>query len=295
MNGEAISAECPYPSHYVDVLGSRMHYLEAGEGDPIVFLHGIPTSSYVWRNIIPHLSSLGRCIAPDLIGFGQSDKPDIAYSIDDHIKYIDTLIETLKLKRITFILHGWGSIIGFDYAMRHEKNCKGLIFYESYLRPSHGDDLSLPYQEQIYAFIEQFNVGEMLMNGAQFVDRALPQAMTRTLSAVEMTRYREPFAKEGAGKPLLQYLKDLPQDDNHTNKIIAHYSSQLKKSKLPKLMLYSLPGFISSIATVMWAKDNLPNLEMIEVGEALHYAQESDPVLMGETISVWLQGIEQFR
>ena len=130
MTSERISEKLSYPSKFIEVYGSKIHFIEVGEGDPVLFLHGIPTSSYVWRNIIPHLSTLGRCIAPDLIGLGKSDKPDIEYSIFDHIKYIEKFIEIMKLKNITLILHGWGSVIGFDYATRHEKNCKGLVFYE---------------------------------------------------------------------------------------------------------------------------------------------------------------------
>lgn len=288
-----ISGDFPFTSQYVDVLESKMHYIEQGEGDPIVFLHPIPASNYVWRNVIPYLSTLGRCIAPDLIGFGRSGKPDIQYTIDDHIQYIDQWINALKLKNITFILHGWGSIPGFDYAMRNEKNCKALVFYESYLRPFDGSDLSLPFEEQMYAFHEQFDPNEIEANGSLFVDKALPQSMTRHLTEREITFYREPFLKTGAGKPIRQYMEDLPRDDNHTNQIIANYSKKLTQSKLPKLMLYSVPGFIASIATVMWAKENFPNLEIDEVGEAMHFAQESYPTLMGETISVWLQGIEQ--
>ena len=288
-----VSEEFPYSSHFVEVLGSKMHYIEQGSGDPIVFLHGVPTSCYVWRNIIPHLSTLGRCLAPDLIGFGRSEKPDIQYTIDDHIRYIEQWIDALKLKNITFVLHGWGSIAGFDYAMRHEDNCKGLVFYESYLRPIDGQDLSLPYQEQMYAFQEEFDEKEIVMNGSLFVDKALPQAMIRHLTEKEIAFYRDPFLKEGAGKPLRQYLQELPRENNHTNQIIANYSKKLQRSKLPKLMLYSIPGFIASISTVMWAKENLPNLEIDEAGEALHYAQESCPAQMGETISIWLQGIEQ--
>ena len=127
---------------FVEVLGSKMHYLEAGEGEPILFLHGIPMSSYLWRNIIPHLAPLGRCIAPDLIGFGQSAKPDIAYTVRDHIKYIETFIETLGLKHITLVMHGW--ISGwFDYAMRHEANCKGLVFYEAFCEANACDDSAI--------------------------------------------------------------------------------------------------------------------------------------------------------
>src|ERR1700678_3022884 len=112
-----ISADFPYESQYADVYGAKMHYISQGSGNPILFLHGIPASCYVWRNVIPHLTSLGRCITPDLIGMGKSDKPDIEYSVFDQIKYIEKFIETLNLKNITLVMHGWGSVIGFDYAM----------------------------------------------------------------------------------------------------------------------------------------------------------------------------------
>lgn len=129
---ERTSDKVNIPSHFIDVHGAKMHYLESGAGRPILFLHGIPTSSYLWRNVIPQLSSLGRCIAPDLIGFGQSARPNIPYTVFDHIKYIEGFIEALNLKRITLVMHGWGSVIGLDYAMRHEKNCRGLVFYEAF-------------------------------------------------------------------------------------------------------------------------------------------------------------------
>lgn len=297
MTPEKISADFPYTSNYLEVYGSKMHYIEQGSGDPILFLHGMPTSSYLWRNIIPHLATLGRCIAPDLIGMGKSDKPDIAYSITDHIKYIEQLIETLHLKNITFIMHGWGSIIGFDYAMRHENNCKGLVFYESYLRPFTDNDVSLPLQEQLYSLTAQEDMYDLVVNGSYFVDKVLPQAMMRSLSQEEISHYREPFLKEQSGKALFQYLQELPtgKNNNQVEKIIAEYSKKLTTSTLPKLMLYSVPGFVTTIATAMWAKENLPNLEIVDVGEELHYAQESNPFLMGEAISIWMQGVEQAK
>ncbi|HSW69420.1 MAG TPA: haloalkane dehalogenase [Gammaproteobacteria bacterium] len=295
MNKTNISSDFPYKSHYVDIYGSKMHYIQEGEGDPILFLHGIPASSYVWRNVIPHLVTLGCCIAPDLIGFGKSDKPDIQYSITDHIRYIEKFIETLKLDHILIVMHGWGSIIGFDFAMRHPEKCRGLVFYEAYLRPKHSDDISLPYQEQILAWQKQNNISDLIMNGTHFIDKVLPQSVMRRLSETELTCYREPFKNKGSGKPLYQYLHELPDanEKNNINKIVADYSKKLTKSSLPKLMLYSIPGFLTTIATLIWAKDNFPNLEIIEVGEELHYAQESNPDLMGEAISVWVQGVEQ--
>jgi haloalkane dehalogenase len=248
----------------------------------------------LWRNVIPHLATLGRCVAPDLIGFGQSDKPNIDYSVIDHIKYIEKLIEVLGLRNITLIMHGWGAVIGLHYAMQHEKNCKGLVFYEAFLRSFNGDDMALPFQEQLIALHDMENISDIVMNGPAFVDKIIPQNVMRQLTDEEMDHYRRPFMQEGAGRPILQYLKELSKGDDKSkvDKLMADDSSKLIQSSLPKLLLYSVPGFITTIATVMWAKEHLLNLEIADVGEELHLAQESAPHLIGETISVWLQGVE---
>jgi haloalkane dehalogenase len=291
---ERISEQVNLPSKYIQLDGAKMHYLEAGEGRPILFLHGIPTSSYLWRNIIPHLSRLGRCIAPDLIGFGKSSRPDIEYSITDHIRFIDDFILKLGLRKITLVMHGLGSVIGLNYAMNHESNCAGLVFYEAFLRSANGNDLSLPYQEQL-AELEDETEMEAAANGAVFIDKIIPQSVMRNLSASELERYREPFLADGSGKPIVQYLKELPHGDGKRklDSIIAAYSKKLTKSRLSKLMLYSVPGFVTTIATAMWARENIPNLQIVDIGEELHLGQESYPKLIGETISAWLQGVEQ--
>jgi haloalkane dehalogenase len=243
---------------------------------------------------MPYLTSLGRCIAPDLIGFGLSGKPDIEYSVTDHIKYIEKFIEIMDLKNITLVMHGWGSVIGFNYAMHHESNCKGLAFYESFLRSLNEDGMSLPFQEQLLALQDLENTSDLVLNGSTFIDKIIPQHVMRQLSEEEMQYYRLPFLHEGAGKPILQYLKELPDGDGKSkiDNIIETYSKKLTHSQLPKLMLYSIPGFVTTIATVMWAKEHLPNLEIIDIGEELHLAQETNPRIMGETISAWLQGID---
>jgi len=284
MSHSAISTEFPCVSRYIEVDGSKLHYLEQGTGDPILLLHGIPTSSYLWRNIMPHLAKLGRCIAPDLIGMGKSDKPNIEYSILDHTHYIERFIETLHLKSIMLVLHCWGSLIGFDYAMRHEKNCKGLVFYESYFKPLRKDDIPLLFQEQIFLLEEHKKI-----EGIQFVEQVMGQAVLNSLNEQIFSVYREPFTQKGSEKPLLRYLQDL----NTVNDFINRYAEKLKNTNLPKLLLYSMPGFITPFETVIWAKNNLSNIEIADIGEALHYAQEANPFLMGETISVWLQGVEQ--
>lgn len=283
------------PSRYVQINGSKMHYLEIGNGDPIVFLHGVPTSSYIWRNIIPYVSPLGTCIAPDLMGFGESDKPNIEYSLSDHILYFKKFMDALDLKNVTLVLHGWGSIIGLDYAMQNQSNCKGLVIYEGFLRKLENDDLSLPYQEQLIALQNADDMNDLNVSGASFVDLMLPQTIMREMSQAELENYRKPFKAKGADKPIRQYLRELPNGMSHNkvDEVITAYSEKLKKSNLPKLLLYSIPGFITSIATVMWAKENLPQLEIVEIGEELHLAQESNPKIIGETISIWLQGLEQ--
>lgn len=294
MNQERISDKFNYPSKFVEIDGANMHYIEAGHGDVILFLHSIPMSSYTWRNVIPHLSELGRCIAPDLIGFGKSAKPDIAYSIVDHIKFLDQFIAKLNLRKITLVMHGWGSVMGFDYAMRNEKNCKGLAFYEAFLRSLDNEDLSLPFHEQLSSLENMDQAADRVACGVAFIDHIMPQNVMRQLSDEEMSYYRQPFMTEGSSKPILQYLKELPRGtgESTADKIIANYSKKLTESTLPKLMLYSVPGFITSIATIMWAKEHLKNLEIIDIGEELHLAQESYPKLMSETISVWFQGLQ---
>lgn len=292
---KGISEEFTYQSHYIDILGSKIHYIDEGQGSPILFLHGIPASSYVWRNIIPHLTPLGRCIAPDLIGMGKSEKPDIQYTIRDHIRYIDAFIEALHLKNLIIVMHGWGSLIGADYAMRHEKNCKGLVFYESFLKIFDPKDFSLALEEQLHIFESREHSGELEVHeGIYYIDKILPQEIMRPLTKKEINYYRQPFKEHNSGKAVLQYLKELPciKRNDDVTKIISNYSKKLMSSKVPKLLLYSVPGFVTTIETAMWAKKHFPNLEIVDVGEELHYAQESNPVLMGEGISIWLQGIE---
>ena len=153
----------------------------------------------------------------------------------------------------------------------------------------------MPFQEQLIALQDQENRYDLMTNGTSFIDQIIPQHVIRQLTEEEMNNYRRPFQTEGAGKPLLQYLKELPKGDGtgQVEQRIENYSRKLTHSQLPKLMLYSVPGFITTMATVMWARENLPNLEIVDIGEELHLAQESCPELMGETISVWLQGVEQ--
>ena len=183
----AISADFPFAVRDVQVHGARMAYIDEGSGDPIVFLHSNPTSSYLWRNVIPHVRSVGRCIAPDLIGMGRSDKPDIGYRFVDHALYIDGFLEALGLDRITFVVHDWGSALGFDWAMRHESRVRGLAFMEAILGPVPSWEQFTPQGREIFKKLRTPGVGEtMVLDHNMFVEQLLPGSVVRSLSPAEM-------------------------------------------------------------------------------------------------------------
>lgn len=291
-----MTSEFLYKSHFASVLGSNMHYHDEGEGDPILFLHGVPSSSYLWRNVIPHVAKSGRCIAPDLIGLGQSDKPDIKYTTEDHIRYIDAFIASLGLKNITLVMHDWGSVIGLDYAMRHPENVKSVVVLEGYWRACSDEcSLSLPFQ-QVVADVRSFiseKVVDMMAMANYFFDRVFPNYTFHQLPAEAMTRYRSFIKSPQCVKPLLQYLKELPsgKNDSASKQIIQRYSSSLVQSAMPKLMFYAIPGFNTTVDTLIWAKNHLKNLVQIDLGDGLHYLPETHPDVIGQKIAEWHSGV----
>ena len=285
-----ISAESRYPARYLSVKGSKIHYIEDGTGDPVLFLHGMPASSYLWRNIIPSLSDKARCIAPDLIGMGASDKPDIDYTVFDHIDYIQSFIESLNLKNITLVLHGWGSVIGFDYARRHANNVKAIAFFESHIRPNtEWEMLSLPVQ-QLATLLERPGASyKAIVEHNYLVNKLLPNGVLRRLTDDELAHYKKPFPTPKSRKPLWQYTQDLPlgKGTGRVLDLIKKYSKWLEKAPQQKLMMYAVPGFITTMETVGWAKSNPPNLTLVELEDALHFAQESMPDIFSRELREW--------
>ncbi len=286
----AVSAECNYPSHFANALGSKMHYIEQGSGDPVLFIHGMPTSSYLWRNIIPCLADKAHCIALDLIGMGHSDKPDIGYTFLDHINYVEAFIKALNLKNITLVMHGWGSIIGFNYACRHESNIKGLAFLESHIRPTTDwDMLSLPVKQLATLLNRPGASYRAIVEQNYLVNKLLPNGVLRKLSAEEIARYSEPFPTPESRKPLWQYIQELPlgEEESEVVSSIETYSKWLQQSSLPKLMMYAVPGFITTMETIEWGKEHLKNLTLVALQDALHFAQESVPDQMSKALREW--------
>ncbi len=287
-----LSSEFPFTSNYVDVHGSKMHYIDEGEGKPILFLHGVPTWSYMWRHMIPEVSQHSRCIAVDLIGLGKSDKPDMPYRVFDHIKYIEGFIEALNLKDVTLMMHGWGSVIGFDYAMRHQNNVAGLAFFEARVRSILDEEMIALPVKQWRSKLQSADGGfNEIMDGNALVNEVMPSGSLRKLTEEEMQHYREPFAQAGSCLPLWQYVQDLPCGEKPADvvELISRYSKALQTSDIPKLMMFGVPGFFTTIETVQWAKDNLPNLSLVDLDEAMHYAPEYKPHEMSSALIEWYQ------
>ena len=283
-------------SHYATAKASQMHYLEMGTGDPILFLHGMPTSSYLWRHVMPVLSQQARCIAPDLIGMGKSDKPNIAYRVFDHIAYLDAFIDALQLKNITLVLHGWGSVIGLDYAKRHENNIKAIACYESYLCPSTDwKQLSLPMQQFTSLLNNEKAARHAIIDQNYLVEKMLPRITIRALSEKDMAEYRAPFPTPESRKPLWQYMQDLPIGDakNHdVVNLIRAYSDWLQTTTIPKLLLYAMPGFMTTIESVQWSRDHFKNIKLICLNDVMHCAQESAPEQFSKALLTWYKTIQ---
>jgi len=261
MTTESISADFPFESRYVEIHGSKMHYIDEGEGDPILFLHGNPTSSYLWRNIIPHLTPHGRCIAPDLIGMGKSDKPDIGYRFFDHVKYLEGFIEELDLSNLTVVLHDWGSGLGFHYAMRHESNIKGIAFMEAMMKPFSWKDFPSDQRNGFKLFRSSFG-WFMISVMNVFVNKLLPSMIVRKLSSKEMEIYKAPYKTFRSRKPVRQWPREIPIDGSPSDvhEVLSDFSQRLQDSELPKILFHANPGVAIDEEVVAWCRENLKNL-----------------------------------
>lgn len=291
MNDHDISSEFPYTKHFIDVLGSRMAYVDEGQGDPILFLHGNPTSSYLWRNVIPHVRGLGRCIAVDLIGMGDSDKPDIPYRFADHARYLAAFIAALDLRRITLVIHDWGSALGFDWAMAHPEAVRGLAFMEAIVTPMPS---WAEFPEGGRALFQAFRtpeVGERLvLDDNVFVEQALPASVVRGLTAAELQHYRAPFRDRAARRPTLAWPRELPIAGEPADVVarVIRYRDALCRSDVPKLLFTADPGVLIPAPVAAWCRAHLPRLEVIELGPGLHFVQEDHPHAIGRGLAQWL-------
>ena len=291
MTAKTISADFPFESKFVEVHGAKMHYIDEGAGDPILFLHGNPTSNYLWRNIIPYLVPHGRCIAPDLIGMGKSDKPDLDYRFFDHSKYLEGFIEKLDLSNVTVVLHDWGSGLGFHYAMRHESNIKGIAFMEAFLKPMKWKNFPSDQKRGIKLFRTP-GIGWLMISVMNmFLTKMLPQLIVRKLSSEETAYYLAPFKTIKSRKAVRQWPNEIPIDGQpaDVHEMMSNYIKKLQESELPKIFFFASPGVINDAKMVDWCKQNLKNLKVVDIGEGLHFFQEDNPHLIGTELAKWYQ------
>jgi len=286
---KTISAEFPFESKYLEVKGSKIHYIEEGEGDPILFLHGNPTSSYLWRNIVPYMTSQGRCIAPDLIGMGKSDKPDIDYGFSDTYEYLDAFIKKLDLKNITLVIHDWGSGLGFHYANLNRDNIKGIAFMEAMYDAPTLFDMPASIRMAI-KMIRMPVFGSLMVKTANiFVKKMLPDMISRDLTDAEMEYYAAPYPTSKSRKPLLAWPQDVPfgGKPKAVAEAVSSWNKWLTNSDIPKLCFYVSPGVAIKEKDVRIIKESMKNIKMIDLGEGLHFIQEDYPHEIGEEIAKW--------
>ena len=286
-----LNAEEP-AKQYVDVRGKRMAYAEMGVGDPIVFQHGNPTSSYLWRNIMPHLASQGRCIAVDLIGMGDSDKLDDPgperYRYVEHRDYLFSAWEALGIRdRVTLVIHDWGSALGFDWAQQHSESVLGIAYMEAIVRPVTWDE----WPDAAKAIFQGFrsDAGDsMVLDKNMFVERLLPGSVLRDLTEEEMNVYRRPFQEAGEDRrPTLTWPRQIPiegqPEDVHD--IVAGYSAWLAASDIPKLFVNAEPGAILTGPQREFCRTWKKQQEVTVPG--IHFLQEDSPHEIGNAIAEW--------
>jgi haloalkane dehalogenase len=295
--GEAnvISAAFPYKKQRRRVLGREMAYVEVGAGDPIVLLHGNPTSSYLWRNVLPHLQARGRCIAPDLIGMGDSDKlPDSgpnSYRFVEHRRYLDALLEALDVReRVILVVHDWGSALGFDWANRHREAVKGIAYMEAIVQPQDWDHWDTLNMRPVLKALRSEAGEAMVLQDNFFIEQILPKAILRPLSAEEMAQYRRPFAKPGEGRrPTLTWPRQIPIEGEPADvtAIAAAYAKWLATSRVPKLFVKAEPGLLVADGANLDFARALPAQTEVTVA-GLHFLQEDSPDEIGRAIAGWM-------
>jgi haloalkane dehalogenase len=286
----AISSADWYERRRLAVLDSHMAYVQVGVGDPIVFLHGNPTSSYLWRNVIPQLDGRGRCLAPDLIGMGRSGKaPAGSYRLADHVRYLDAWFAALDLHRVTLVVHDWGSALGFHWAQRHPDRVKALVYMEAIVRPVTWAEWP-EAARKIFQAMRSPAGDEMVLAKNVFVERILPASVLRGLTAGEMDRYREPFREAGESRrPTLTWPREIPVEGEPADvtALVQTYATWLGGAALPKLFVNGNPGSILVGAQREFCRA-WPNQQEVTV-RGSHFLQEDSPVEIGQAIARFLR------
>ena len=284
-----------FEKRFINVLGKKLAYVEKGHGDPIIFLHGNPTSSYLWRNIIPYLEDHGRCIAVDLIGMGDSEKLEdngnMTYSYQVHQEYLSEFLEIMSInENVILILHDWGSALGFNWAYDNAEKVKGICYMEAIVKPMQWVD----WNEDARGIFQGFRSAageEMIFKKNLFIEAVLPGSILRKLSDEEMNEYRRPFNDETSRRPMLDWPRQIPLENEPPEicKIVESYSQWMVKNELPKLFINAEPGAILIGKQREFCRTWKNQKEVTVKGS--HFIQEDSPNEIGSAIFDWLSGL----
>ena len=291
-----INETMPYEKKFIDVESKKIAYIDEGHGDPIVLIHGNPTSSFLWRNIVPELLNSGRVIVPDLIGQGDSEKLPVSdgsdrYSLEVAYKYVDGLLQNIGAdNNVTLVIHDWGSGIGFLWAMRNPNVVKGVAYMEAIVKPMSWDD----WPEGGVGIFKGFRSekGEdLILNRNMFIEGVLPSSVIRELSENEMNAYRAPHLKEEDRQPLLNWPRQIPLEGEPKNvvSLVNDYGAFMSSSNIPKLFINADPGSILLGKQREFCRSWLNQKEVTVKG--IHFIQEDSPVEIGQAVAEWLETI----
>jgi haloalkane dehalogenase len=293
MTIQKLSANDHYSRRRIKILDTEISYIDVGSGEPIVFLHGNPTSSFLWRNIIPYLSRHGRCLAPDLVGMGQSGKsPARAYRFVDHARYLDAWFETMDLtKGVTLVLHDWGSALGFYRAFRHPEQIKAIAYMEAITQSREWKDFPNG-RDAIFGKLRSDEGEHMVLDDNFFIKVVLPKSVIRRLSDAEMDAYRAPYRTREARLPLLVWPRELPIEREPADvvAIVTEYGKWLAMSKLPKLFIAAEPGAVL-VGRAREICRTWPNQQEVSV-KGIHYIQEDSPAEIGSALRNFVPGLQ---
>lgn len=283
------------------VLDSTMAYREAGvRGEPVaLFLHGNPTSSYIWRNIIPHVAPVAHCIAPDLIGFGQSGRPQIAYRFVDHARYLDAFLDESGIRSAYLIAQDWGTALAFYLAARRPAFVRGLAFME-FIRPmdTWDDFHQVPAARDTFRKFRTPGEGErMILEGNVFIERVIPGSVVRSLSEAEMAAYRAPFPTPESRRPIWVLPNELPIEGAppDVHQILSDAHAALAASRYPKLLFVGDPGALVSPDFGTRFAASLHDCELVMLGSGRHYLQEDHPDAIGHSVARWIHATEELQ
>lgn len=278
----------------VDVLDSSIHYVESGAGDPVVFLHGSPTSSFLWRHVIANLDGAGRLLAPDLIGLGGSGKPDVEYSLADHDAYLAAWFDALDLTDVTLVVQDYGAAFGVSWARRNPDRVKALVLFEPVLRDIDSAALPAGFLD-FQSTVRTPGAGEKyVLEDNRFLTELLPGTFLTPPSEEDLQQYLAPFPTPESRKPLLYFPRNLPIDGVPASSVeyLEANVPWLRESDVPKLLLTFEPGFLLTPAILEWARTNVRNLEIRPAGAGIHFVQEDQPRAIADAVRGFLGDLD---